>query len=907
MKTKTQQRDRLTLRDRLSRLDYRTACKLLGEEGPRLIREGGQRTIEVVSQVSLDDDALTLRLHGRDSAKVVISLTKAARRRLQFRCSSCTVACAHIGAAFSLILEEKMELGLSAPPKDRVPVESLGEEELVQLALDERRERARTEKMTVRAADRSTPWTDYAVTSALSGRTYRVALRGLEPGESYCTCPDFRKNTLGTCKHVLNVAAKVRKRFGAAALAAPYRPREIAVYLAYGKRVELRVLVPRIREERAKALLEPLRGREVIDIHDLLRRVRKLELLGRDVVIYPDAEEFIQQRLHEARLSRLVEEIRAAPAKHALRRELLRVELLPYQLDGVAFAAGAGRAILADDMGLGKTIQGVGVAELLAREVGVSKVLIVCPASLKSQWAAEIERFCSRDSQLILGPAKERVTQYANRAFFTICNYEQVIRYILAIEAVDWDLIILDEAQRIKKWEAKTTRTVKGLRSRFALALSGTPLENRLDELYSVVEFIDDRRLGPAFRFLNRHRVVDEKGKVLGFRNLDELRKNLKPVLLRRTRASVMKQLPPRTTEILRVAPTFEQLEVHRGWMSAIQTIVNKPYLTEMDLLRLQRALLMCRMVANSTFLVDKKPPGFSTKLARLDELVEQLSREADRKIVLFSEWTTMLDLVEKVLRKHGIRWVRLDGSVPQKKRAALVRQFRDDPECRLFMTTNAGATGLNLQAANTVINVDLPWNPAILEQRVGRAHRMGQKRPVQVYLLVTEDTLEENLLNTLSAKHALATAALDFESDVDEVDLQSGMEELRSRLEELLGAREEASIDEREKSAREKEARQLARAERVAAASGEAFTSALGLISAILPDDGENSESQRIAAFLEERLRECVQTDDEGRPRLTLTLPDETALGDLSRSLASLLALGGREASRAPDGPARN
>ncbi len=150
----------------------------------------------------------------------------------------------------------------------------------------------------------------------------------------------------------------------------------------------------------------------------------------------------------------------------------------------------------------------------------------------------------------------------------------------------------------------------------------------------------------------------------------------------------------------------------------------------------------------------------------------------------MFSEWTTMLNLIEPLLDERRMEYVRLDGSVPQKKRQALIHQFQNDPECKLFITTNAGSTGLNLQAANTVINVDLPWNPAMLEQRISRAHRMGQKQNVQVFLFVTEDTLEESLLVTLSAKHQLALAALDPDSNVTRVDLSCGMDELKRRLE---------------------------------------------------------------------------------------------------------------------------
>jgi len=168
-----------------------------------------------------------------------------------------------------------------------------------------------------------------------------------------------------------------------------------------------------------------------------------------------------------------------------------------------------------------------------------------------------------------------------------------VLRDIIAIERVRWDLIVLDEGQRIKNWEAKTAQTIKSLRSPFALVLSGTPLENRLDDLFSVVEFIDDRRLGPAFRFFNRHRVTDERGKILGYKDLNLLRERLKPVLLRRTRSAVMKDLPPRTTEIVRIAPTDEQAGIELAQMQIVSAIVRKSYISEMDLLRLQKALLL--------------------------------------------------------------------------------------------------------------------------------------------------------------------------------------------------------------------------------------------------------------------------------------------------------------------------
>jgi SNF2 family DNA or RNA helicase len=421
--------------------------------------------------------------------------------------------------------------------------------------------------------------------------------------------------------------------------------------------------------------------------------------------------------------------------------------------------------------------------------------------------------------------------------------------------------------------------------------LSGTPLENRLDELYSVVEFIDDRRLGPAFRFFDRHRVTDDRGKVLGYQRLDELRARLAPILLRRTRESVMQQLPPRTTEIVRIAPTDEQLEIHDANIRIVAQIVRKPYLTEMDLLRLRKALLICRMSADSTYLVDKRTPAYSSKLRELEGLLVRLGAEG-RKIVLFSEWTTMLDLIEPILRSHGLRWVRLDGSVPQKKRQQLVHEFQRDPDCRLFITTNAGSTGLNLQAADTVVNVDLPWNPAVLEQRIGRAHRMGQKRPVHAYVLITERTLEENLLATLSAKHQLALAALDPDSDVDRVDLAGSMDELKRRLEILLGAKQEAPVRESERTRTDDEAqRDAERKQRVAEASGQLVAAAVRLLGELLPRPEGTPETTQAAAIVREQLAGAIDSDASGRPVLTLTLPDQAALDGIARLLGSLLA----------------
>jgi superfamily II DNA or RNA helicase len=882
-----------SMRDRLSHLSVDEARKLLGRDGKRLLIEGAQLELASSDDLRISErEARVVWKPGRSGLSSRIFFDATARGRLRTECSACDTACIHVAGLLSVLLEQKSDFGLAAPPPE--VSRPADEAALVAQALKERAERAEKERMKIHSTDPRVPWTDYTVTSALSGKTYRVALRSEVRGESYCACPDFKTNTLGTCKHIMKVLLRA-KAFPKAVRAKPYRRTRVTVHLRYEDGIALALALPHKLADEANAIVAPLMKRP-IEVADLLRRLRRLEAGGHAFFVTPDAEDLIQRQLLRARIGKTVADIRHAPERHPLRTTLLKEPLLPYQLDGIAFAAGAGRAILADEMGLGKTVQGVGVAELLAREAGVRKVLIVCPASLKSQWRSEIQRFSGRTTLLVAGPASERAAAYAGDAFFTVCNYEQVLKDILHVEKERWDLIILDEGQRIKNWEAKTTRVIKGLASRFALVLSGTPLENRLEDLHSVAAFVDPHQLGPSFRFLHRHQRRDEAGKLVGFKKLDDLRERLRPFLLRRTRESVRLELPPRTVEIVRIPPTDEQKSLHDAHMRVVAQIVRKPYLTEMDLLRLRMSLLMCRMAADSTFLVDKQKPGWSTKLERLADIFDGIATEPDRKVILFSEWTTMLDLIQPLLDERKLGYVRLDGSVPQKKRQALVSQFQSDPKTRLFLTTNAGSTGLNLQAANTVINVDLPWNPAVLEQRIARAHRMGQKRPVAVFVLVTEDTLEENLLATLSSKRDLAMAALDPDTQVTDVDVRTQADDLKEKLEILLGAKPEAPIDETVKET----ASAAAANDRLAQAGSTFLRAAFDILGEIAGAAGE----RQVAAFtdLREALDVKVVADAQGKRRLSLALPPRETLASLVRGLADLLTGGESRDGRRPE-----
>ncbi|MDR1084532.1 MAG: DEAD/DEAH box helicase [Deltaproteobacteria bacterium] len=905
-KTKSQP---LTLKDVLSRLSFSQAIRILGPQGREMLKSGSVQTtfLSDSSNFDLTDDKFEIVIYG---TRVTFYLA-GPKGILSFCCSSChqemPLGCNHVASALSLILEEKVVLGLAAPPPERVPLERLSEEALVERAISERKEKVHAENLTVTGHPPKSVWGDYQVDNPKSGRSYRVSLRGWEKGKSFCECPDFKVNTLGLCKHTLAVMNYLEQRGKNLKKAKPWEPTEIEVYLDYTVRpAALRLQTPAFMADKTLKLLKPFFNQPITDVLALVKTVAVLDDLGEEPVIFPDALEHIELALHRIKIKKITEEIRKDPANHPLRQNLLKVDLLPYQLDGLAFAAGAGRAILADDMGLGKTIQGVGLAELLAKYSGIKKVLIICPASLKSQWQNEIRRFCDRSVSLVLGQAHLRRLQYSGQTFFTICNYEQVMRDRAVAKLTDWDLIILDEAQKIKNWETSSHRAVAELKSRYFLILTGTPLENSLDELYTLVKLVDDQLLGPAFRFLNAHKQTDERGKLMAWQGLNEIKAALAPVFLRRTRAQVMTELPPRQVDIFPVAATEEQLELHNHYMKMVNRIIKKPFLTEMDLLRLKKFLLMSRLAANSTALVDKELPGKSGKMKSFEALIERLLAEEDRKIIVFSEWTGMLNLVENCLKSFEATWVRLDGSVPQTKRQALIRQFTDDLQTRLFLCTNAGSVGLNLQAADTVINLDLPWNPAILEQRIGRAHRMGQTKPVQVFLLVTKETIEERLLDLLGAKSALALAALDQDSDVDLVEMTTGVDALKERLEILLGRRPDKPVEEVSTDPHFPDRRQrvLSVGEKLKSAAIELLeilAESAGVRGGSSESDGNNLPDQTQSGadipdkpgpgqILGGLLANFTEKDSQGRSRLVLPMPDETLIEKVVGSIGQLL-----------------
>jgi SNF2 family DNA or RNA helicase len=640
---------------------------------------------------------------------------------------------------------------------------------LVEQQIAERQDRAKATPLKILKRPEGGPYGDYTVKSA-SGKTYRIAVRGLGLFENYCSCPDFSINTLGTCKHIEAMLLRLRHRHQRKLETAEYKRTRASVSLQYGDSIEVRLRLPAKSTPTLRSIAaEYFDDAGLLRREDYLRFAEVLDALHKgdgQAVIYSDVMEYIDRENELAAglemESKLLAKLKRGQDPVA---GVLKAKLLPYQARGAVFAACRGRVVLADDMGLGKTVQALAAAELLVRQKGVGRVLVIAPASVKFQWKTEIEKFTDRSAQVIDGLLPRRRSLYATPAFFNLTSYELVLKDIRYMHELKPDLIILDEAQRIRNWTTATARTIKQLKSRYAFVLTGTPLENKLEELFSVVEFVDGRRLGPAFRFVHEHRMVDDQGRLQGYRGLDTIHQQLAPILLRRTRQEVLKELPARTDQVFRLPLTSEQAGPYYEQNDILAALMHKwerqGWLSEIDQKRVLCCIQNMRMLCNSTFLFDKQT-HHSPKLQEFREIVTELAIEENRKVVVFSEYERMTFLAGEELRKLGIGFVSLHGGVPSRKRGALIEKFRNDPECKVFLSTDAGGVGLNLQAASVVVNFEPPWNPARLEQRIGRVHRLGQSRPVHVIHMLTTDSIEQRVWQTLSLKKSLFAGVFD-------------------------------------------------------------------------------------------------------------------------------------------------
>ena len=612
-------------------------------------------------------------------------------------------------------------------------------------------------------------YSDYSVYNTATRNTYKVALRSRDNSLNFCSCYDFKTNQLGTCKHVEAVLQSIHKKPALRrALAQSYATSYSSMYMEYRNERKVMFRIGTDNESDYGKLLKPYlntdkslneKGYASID-----RILHKSFAINPSFRCYDDALAHIIQvresRHRQEFLQPFIKENKLPEIKGFLAKPF------PYQTEGILFCAQAGRSILADDMGLGKTVQAIGIVQLMHEHLQVQKVLIICPTSLKYQWQTEIEKFSTASVKVIEGNYLVRKNMYSEEdTLYKIVSYNMAVNDQELINEYEPDMIILDEAQRIKNWQTKVSRTIKKLKSKYALILTGTPLENKLQELYSLVQFINPLQLGSLHHFISQHEQTDDTGKVIGYKDLHLIKDQLKHMLLRRTKKQVLQQLPARVDKNLFVEITMEQQRLHNEYHEQVVKLVNRwkktGYLSEEDRQKLLIFLNLMRMVCNSTYVIDQQT-NHQTKLDELFSMLDELLSAGNDKIVIFSQWERFTRLIATELDRLQVGYANLNGNVPSKKRKDLFERFNNDENCRIFLSTDAGGVGLNLQAGSYLFNMDLPWNPAVLEQRIARIYRHGQTKNVSVVNFVARGTIEHNMLGKLKFKTALSEGILD-------------------------------------------------------------------------------------------------------------------------------------------------
>ncbi len=469
---------------------------------------------------------------------------------------------------------------------------------------------------------------------------------------------------------------------------------------------------------------------------------------------------------------KFLDEVKAGqPIESIQLPDILDKKLRSYQKEGVAWAMFLRRygfgGILADDMGLGKTLQVLALLTV-TKQTDKCPSLVVCPKTLTLNWAAEVKKFTPDLSVLVIDGTteeREKLMQQIPQHDLVITSYSLLLRDIkkYTSSGQSFAYMILDEAQYVKNDRTATAKAVKLVKAEYRLALTGTPLENGVQELWSIFDFLMPGFLGDAMRFRKRYEVpIHEHQDV---RALEDLRRRIRPFMLRRTKDTHLKDLPPKIEQTSTCALTPEQLVVYTRTLERVREDVFRAVQLkgfQRSRIEILSALTRLRRICDHPALVDPRLPKteeLSGKMALTMELVREATA-GGHKVLIFSQFTSLLDILRTGLDGAGIGHVTIEGRT--RHRAEQVRRFEEDPSAQVFLLSlKAGGTGLTLTAADTVIMYDPWWNPLAERQAMDRAHRLGQTRTVNVYKLITAGTVEEKVVALQERKQRVFDAIM--------------------------------------------------------------------------------------------------------------------------------------------------
>ncbi|MCS6901507.1 MAG: SNF2-related protein [Myxococcales bacterium] len=590
-----------------------------------------------------------------------------------------------------------------------------------------------------------------------SGGVYLVDVVDGTGEADTCTCVDFLTNDLGTCKHLEAVRRALRNnrtlRSAYEALGPrPTRP-TITVQAQGGLRLIRRGLWGKALQHRAGWRQEP-DGRMTPLVPAALTmppgEVRVVHAAGP-----AHARIVAREQLNIRR-----ERVKAAIEEGRLHLDRLAVPLLPFQREGAAYLIAQGRAMLADDVGLGKTLQVIAACETLCAYGEADRVLIVAPASTLTFWVRELERFAGAAPALLSGDGLALRTAMASGARYKLTSHETVVHHADAFAAIQPDILVLDEAQRAKNFRARTAVALRSIQARFVYALTSLPLDRHLDDLYALVQLVDDQVLAPLWRFNLAFYEQDARGSITGYKNLSKLRLLLAPLLVRRRKEEVIAQLLPFTRQSRFLPLLADQQARSRQLLGELADLLALPSPDPSSLLSLvSEARKVC---ADPSVLAPDDETLGSPKLDELEQIVEELVRQGPHRILVFCEHGEPLRRAAARLQRLGLTPLLLDRPQDEARQRLLERRFTDSGEALVALMTDEATAKLQLPQVGYHIHLDLPLGPAQLERRTAVGHRARHTRGLTELFLCAEAGLERSLEASLLLRRPLNPCPLE-------------------------------------------------------------------------------------------------------------------------------------------------
>lgn len=668
----------------------------------------------------------------------VVEINRQQELDLTCTCQS-SVLCRHKTAAL-LQLDELIRLKEDEIPPEGIKYTRKG---MIQRVIDERKKKAMQASYAIEFGDNI--FGEHLLTNE-RGMQYRLTFRDINRKHGYCNCPDYRINKLGTCKHLIFAFSQLNSEPERVPDPLPPYP-FIEVFLNPFRNNKISYFCPdKVSGQIAELFYRYFGNKNFIEDDEVERFTRFLNNTEKfkKILVRPEVLEKVKSVTEKAAIARLKE-------SKKLNFNLLKNELLPFQVDGVEFATFNTGAMLADDIELGRITQAVATAVMKKDIFGFSRTLIICPANLRSHWKKEIETLTAEKFLLIEGTPEHRRTAYENReSFFLIVNYESIHNDNDLLKEFPPDFIILDEAQRIKNYESSISIAIRAIRRRHTLLLSGNPYDHHLVEFYALMMHVEPELLSPLWEFSYKYCIFDDhnSNNIVGFYNLDELSRQIEKTVLHRTRDQVIRHLPRISYIDLPVPMHPVQARMHLKFAKELLELLSKKILSNYEVQHAVTLIRRLRMIADSTFLVDEVT-NISPKTDELKTLLaERLNiRKNQKKVIIFTEWKRMLQIIGRTLRLSKFRYVEISEDTTEKQCSILLKTFATDPECRVLISSHAGLNAADIKAADVVIHFDCPADRDSKSLRMGSLSGIIQRNGnLTIINMYSRNSLEERI-----------------------------------------------------------------------------------------------------------------------------------------------------------------